>query len=283
MQALDSHSRASEIRAIIKHKPSLKRLYQEIYEKYIDCLNRCPKSGFALELGSGAGFVKQMVPELITSDILPYEGVDQVVDATELPFEDQSISFIGMVNVFHHIPDTERFLQEAQRCLLPGGRLFIVDQHPGYISTPILRFIHHEPFDQRAASWRFESTGPLSGANGALAWIVFVRDRRKFHQSFPNLRLVRYRPHTPLRYWLSGGLNRWNLLPGPAFQFATGMDRILTRISSSLGSFVDIEVVKAGRVGDEEGSPAMRTSDRNPTHARKSPSRLYLGTIERAI
>ena len=120
MQALDSHSRVSEIRAQIQLKPSLKRLYQEIYEKYVECLNRCPKSGFALELGSGAGFAKQMVPKLITSDILSYQGVDQVVDATELPFEDQSISFIGMVNVFHHIPDTERFLQEAQRCLLSG-------------------------------------------------------------------------------------------------------------------------------------------------------------------
>ena len=264
MQALDSHSRVSEIRAQIERKPSLKRLYQEIYEKYIECLNRCPNRGLALELGSGAGFPKQMVPELITSDILPYEGVDQVVDATQLPFEDQSIRFIGMVNVFHHISDTERFLQEAQRCLLPGGRLFIVDQHPGYISTPILRFIHHEPFDLRAASWGFESTGPLSGANGALAWIVFVRDRHKFQQLFPNLRLVRYSPHTPLRYWLSGGLKAWNLLPSPAFPWATRMDRILTRISSGLGSFVDIEVVRAGQVGDEEEIPSTVAADRNP-------------------
>jgi len=256
VQALDSHSRVSEIRAQIENKPSLKCLYQEIYKKYTECLSRCPNSGLALELGSGAGFAKQMVPELITSDILPYEGVDQVVDATQLPFEDQSIRFIGMVNVFHHIPDTERFLQEAQRCLLPGGCLFIVDQHPGYISTPILRFIHHEPFDARVKGWRFESSGPLSGANGALAWIVFVRDRNKFQQLFPKLRLVRYSPHTPLRYWLSGGLKPWNLLPSMAFQCATRMDRILTRISPSLGSFVDIEVVKAGGVGDEEGSPA---------------------------
>ena len=264
MEALDSHSRVSEIRAQIERKPSLKCLYQEIYEKYIECLNRCPESGIALELGSGAGFPKQMVPELITSDILPYEGVDQVVDATQLPFEDQSLRFIGMMNVFHHIPDAERFLQEAQRCLLPGGRLFIVDQHPGYISTPILRFIHHEPYDARAASWKFESRGPLSDANGALAWIVFVRDRNTFQQLFPNLQLVQYSPHTPLRYWLMGGLKDWNLLPGPAFPFATKMDRILTWISSGLGSFVDIEVVKCGQFGDEQEFPSTITAHANP-------------------
>ncbi|MBK8443443.1 MAG: hypothetical protein IPL35_08515 [Sphingobacteriales bacterium] len=35
---------------------------------------------------------------------------------------------------------------------------------------------HHEPFQPEAASWEIPSTGPLSGANGALPWIIFKRD-----------------------------------------------------------------------------------------------------------
>ena len=244
MKALDSHTRLPHIRALLERKPSLRRLYEEVYRDYAACLERCPDRGVALELGSGAGFAKRIVPELVTSDVVPYEGVDEVVDATRLPFGGETLRFIGMLNVFHHIPDVEAFLGEAQRCLLPGGKIFIVDQHPGIISTPILRYLHHEPFDPGAESWRFESTGPLSGANGALAWIVFVRDRPRFRSCFPALCLCEYRPHTPLRYWMTGGLKRWNLLPGWAFGLASRLDRLLARLSPKLGSFVSIEIVK---------------------------------------
>ena len=75
----------------------------------------------------------------MTSDTLPYEGIDRVVDATKMPFEDESVRAICMTNVFHHIPDVEAFT---------GGhssgsrrRVLIVDQHPGWISTPIYKRI----------------------------------------------------------------------------------------------------------------------------------------------
>ena len=180
----------------------------------------------------------------MTSDTIPYEGVDRVVDATMMPFADESLRAICMTNVFHHIPDVEAFLREATRCLIPGGRVLIVDQHPGWISTPIYKNIHHEPFRMNAVDWRFDSTGPLSGANGALAWIVFRRDRKRFEASFPELELTQYRPHSPLRYWLSGGLKPWSLLPQWAFGVATKLDRALIAIAPETGSFVDVELLK---------------------------------------
>ena len=61
---------------------------------------------------------------------------------------------------------------------------------------------------------------------------------------FPKLDLVRYEPHSPLRYWLSGGLKAWSLLPGVAFDAATAVDRALTRLHRNLGSFVTIELVR---------------------------------------
>src|SRR5262249_2507687 len=152
----------------------------EIYRKYRECMNRCPTQGCALELGSGGGFVKEVIPDIITSDLIPYEGIDRLVDATQLPFPDQSLRIICMLNVFHHIPDVARFFEEGQRCLVPGGKIFIFDQHMGWISGPILRHFHHEPCEPNASDWSFQSTGPLSGANGALAWIVFKRDLDRF-------------------------------------------------------------------------------------------------------
>jgi SAM-dependent methyltransferase len=241
---LDQPDRIEDLRALIRRKPFLRRLYREIYGRYAECLARCPSQGVAVELGSGAGFVQELLPEVITSDVVPYPGVDQVIDATKMPFPDGGVRALFLLNVFHHIADAPAFLREAQRCLAPGGRMLIVDQQPGHISSPILRYAHHEPFSPDAARWEFETSGPLSGANGALAWIVFRRDAERFRSLFPGLSVQRYEPHTPLRYWISGGLKRWSLAPGWAFPLATWVDGFLTGISAHFGSFVDIEVLK---------------------------------------
>ena len=241
---LDDPARINELRATIKGKPALRMLYEEVYRKYRDCVALAPGNGIVVELGSGGGFAKELVPGIVTSDVIPYEGVDRVVDATRMPFEDRSLRAIVMFNVFHHIPDAEAFLRDAERCLVPGGRMLIVDEHPGWVGGPVYRYAHHEGYDPNIAEWRFPAGGPLSSANGAMTWIVFKRDAEKFGRLFPGLSLVRYSPHTPLRYWLSGGLKRWTLLPSWAFGAATTMDCCLVGLHDNFGSFVDVELVR---------------------------------------
>ncbi len=248
---MDDPSEAGRLKTLILEKASLRMFYEEIYAKYAESLGRGERMGAALELGSGMGFVKDVIPGMLTTDVLHYPGLDGVMDATRLPFPDESIGLICMLDVFHHIPDVGAFLAEAERCLHPGGRILIVDQHPGWISRPILEYVHREPFHPGAREWAFESSGPLSGANGALAWIVFRRDLHLFKSRFPRLRLRSYRPHSPLRYWLSGGLKRWSLLPGWAFVLASKVDQLLVGISPEFGSFVDIEIEKVASGGEE--------------------------------
>lgn len=243
MEGLDDPRRLDELRSTIQSKPALRAFYADAYRRYARCIARAHPGGALLELGSGGGFVREVIPDIITSDVITYEGVDRIVDATRLPFAEASLSFIGMLNVFHHIPNVEAFFDEASRCLLPGGRVLIVDSHRGWLSTPILRHLHHEPYDDATRDWKFTSTGPLSGANGALAWLVFVRDRERLLR-WPKLRLVDYAPHTPLQYWLAGGLKRWTLLPARAVPAATSLDELLMRVSARFGSFVDIELVR---------------------------------------
>lgn len=240
--ALDDIGRYGEIRRRIAGKPALHAFYLDSYAKYGACLERCPPVGTVLEIGSGAGFAKEVVPGLVTSDFLPYPGVDRVVDACNMPFAHASLRAIFLLNTFHHIPDVGRFLEEAERCLVPGGRLFIIDHHPGILGYPIYRFFHHEPFAPKASSWEFASRGPLSGANVALAWIVFQRDRERFERRFPGLRLLRYEPTSPLVYWLAGGLKRWTLLPARGLPCVKWVEKVLLRISKHFGTYVDIEV-----------------------------------------
>ena len=232
------------VQEILARKAALRRWYFEMYEGFRACSSRCPVEGLTVELGSGGGFAKEVVHELITTDVRPGRGIDRVVDATALPFGASSVRLICMLNVFHHIPDVAAFFAEAVRVLVPGGRVMIIDQHLGVLSRPIYRFGHDEPCDPGARRWSFENSDGRTGANGALAHIVFRRDRARFDRDFPELSIVGYRPHSPLRYWLAGGLRRWSLLPRFGFPMATGLDRLLARLSAQACSFVDVELCR---------------------------------------
>lgn len=240
---LDDPGRFNEIRNIIQKKPSLKNLYIEVYQKYLSSINRSPAGKF-LEIGSGAGFVKDIIPDIIASDILAYPGLDKIIDATQMDFPDASLSCICMFGVLHHIPNAPAFFREADRCLVPGGRILMIEPYLGWFSHFIYHYLHHEPCNCKAEKWEFESKGPLSDANSALPYMIFERDIEKFQHLFPALSICRYEPHTPLRYCLAGGLKKWSLLPEGMFNFASWLDKKLIQCSPKFGTFVDIELIK---------------------------------------
>jgi len=244
MQRLDDRSRAFEIQKAIQKKALLRSFYLDMYRRYARCIEHCPPTGAVIEIGSGCGFAKHTLPHLITSDLISYPGIDCLIDAARMPFGDVSLRTILMLNVFHHIPDVAAFLSEAERCLISNGRLLIIDQHSGIISKHIYRYFHFEHFDLRSPEWSFNAKGPLSSANGALPWIVFQRDRDRFTSGYPSLELLSYRPHTPLKYWLSGGLRKISFVPSRMLSLVTKLDRNLTHKCPDFGSFVDIEIKK---------------------------------------
>lgn len=244
LKILEGALTEESIKAILDSKTSLRKLYLEAYQEYSQCIAKSPPNGLLLECGSGLGFAEDIIPGLFSSDIKSYSSVDIVLDATKLPFKNASTSAIMMHNVFHHIPDVESFFSEAVRCLKSGGRILISDEYPGIFAKYIYKYIHFEHFDHQSTSWSFPSDDPLIDANGALAWIVFVRDIERFRLRFPKLKLERFTTHTPLRYWLCGGMKRWSLLPNNLFNLASRIDKLLIKVSPRLGSFVYIELVK---------------------------------------
>ncbi len=244
MSSLDDHTRVKQIQSIIRRKKSLTKLYFEFYSKYLDCISRSPVGGISLEIGSGAGFLKEIAPRVITSDIIPYKTVDMVMDACRMPFPDSSISSVFMLNTLHHISKTKSFFPELIRCLTPQGRVFIIDQYHGWLSNGIYKYLHHEPYFPDTANWEFETSGPLSGANGALGRIIFYRDRKIFERLYPSLHITQRTPHTPFRYWFSGGLKSWCLLPESLFKLLTKLDNWVAKEFPNTCSFMDIELVK---------------------------------------
>src|SRR4051812_34265251 len=158
---------------IVLGKPFLRRIYLEWYGKLAGGLPEV--GGPVLELGSGAGFFAELVPQAITTEVFLCRGIKSVVDARQLPFADASLRAIVMTDVMHHIPQVERFLAEASRVLMSGGRVLMVEPWVTPWSTFVYQHFHPEPFRPEAAQWEFPASGPLSGANGALPWMVFER------------------------------------------------------------------------------------------------------------
>lgn len=228
--------------AIIQGKPFLRQLYAEWYSEICDVI----PAGDApvLELGSGGGFLKEILPGLVTSDVFRIPDLSLVLDGTALPFRPASLRGIAMTEVLHHIPDAGAFLREAARCLQPGGVVVMIEPWV----TPWSRFVwgplHHEPFLPDTQSWSFPKSGPLSGANGALPWIVFERDREIFRERFPEFEIRSIRVNLPLRYLLSGGVSMRSLMPGWSFPAWLKFEQWLGPWMNTIGTFATIVLLR---------------------------------------
>ena len=250
VDVLDAPETTDARREVIANKPFLRKIYKAWYKRVTEGISLLANDK-VLEIGSGAGFIKEHYTNIITSDIMELKQCDMVVAAEELPFADGELSGIVMVDVFHHIPETEKFLSEAQRVLKPGGKIKMVEPANTWFGRMIYKGIHHEPFDAETSSWSFPSTGPLSGANIALPWIVFQRDKDIFHNKYPALRINNISYHTPFLYILSGGFSYRSLLPGWAFGLAAFVEAMTTPLYPILAMFHTIEVVKIERKSND--------------------------------
>ncbi len=214
---------------IIAERPLLRGIYEQWYRALLAdeaSVPGNPDDGALLELGSGGSLLREACPRVITSDLVA--GVaDRVIDGRQLPFPDASLRALFLTHVFHHIPDVEQFLREAERVLVPGGVIAMIDVP----HTPFARFFfqhfHPEPYDDCAPAWAFDQSDAMLDANQALTWIVFFRDRDRFERLFPGLQIDPPGFLPWLSYLASGGVTRRNLVPSFLVPVFRAFDRLL--------------------------------------------------------
>ena len=107
----------------------------------------------------------------------------------------------------------------------------------------IYRHFHKEVFNIQG-DWASESLCPLSGANIALPWIIFFRDKKKFIGNFPDLIIQKIYFHTPLRYLVSGGLSMRQLLPSFAYSIVKILELALSPFNRYFAMFFTIYLEK---------------------------------------
>lgn len=225
---------------IRKEKFYLRRLYEDFYSEF-----KLKTGGYerVIELGSAGNDIKKIIPDAVTTDILNFD-VDYVVDATKMPYDNDSIgSFVG-VNFFHHIADTGKFLDEIDRCLVFGGKLIIIEPANTFFGRLIWKYFHTEEFDIKAG-WGFEYKD-FNSANGGLPYIVFIRDKKLFNKKYPDLSIRSVKLHTPLMFIICGGFSFKSLLPDNNFiyKLVRWFEYLLSPFNRFLALFYTIEVIK---------------------------------------
>lgn len=227
---------------ILKKKKFLRKIYKDWYTIVQSFLN--DEGSLILEIGSGAGFCEEIIPNVNKSDVLFLPFNHLVMSALDIPFSTESLHTIIMVNVFHHLTAVDQFLVNVQRILKKNGRMIMVEPWMTPWCHWVFTKVNPEPTDVNVKSWRLFSDGPLSGANAALPWIVFHRDKELFESKYPDLRIIHIQPMMPFRYLMSGGLSSWLSFPGFSYSLIDFLENLFAKKMDSLGMFALIVLEK---------------------------------------
>lgn len=221
----------TEFRAVWERKPALRAVYREHYRLML----AWSRPGRTVEVGAGAGNLKDSMPGVLSSDIVPADWLDILLDAQTLPVATGSLANVVGVDVLHHIEYPRRFLVEAQRVLEPGGRVVVVEPAITPVSWLVFKLGHPEPVHLRVDPLADGLPNPTKHpfeSNQAIPTLLAGRHRSRLEREVPELRLVHRQRLSPFAYPLSGGYRPWCLLPA---RFVEPVLRLESRVTPALG------------------------------------------------
>jgi SAM-dependent methyltransferase len=206
----------SKQRSIFEKKRSLFFFYECLFNLLRSEIKSFDAQTKIVEIGTGAGFSTNFLKEFkyLKTDAIDTGIQDALVDAQDLPFDDDSLDVIFGIDVFHHISKPFQFLEEASRCLKQDGKLILIEPAITPFSWPVYKFLHPEPMKWRVAVTKdFQFSGSnVMDANNALPSLIFKNNSRGSLESFE----LRLKYETRLFGFISmlatGGINNsWSI------------------------------------------------------------------------
>jgi len=247
---VDSDELVKVHRQIMLEKPLMNKVFRGFYD---ECRSFDEKyfsgEGNRIELGAGVSFFKEVYPDIISTDIKKAENLDRVLDAQNMDLEDNSVKAFYGLNCFHHFPEPRKFFAELDRTLVKCGGCVLIEPYFGPIAAKMYtNLFDTEIFDKTHKEWESDS-GYMQGANQALSYIVFVRDKEIFEKEFPDLEIVETKVmNNYLKYLVSGGLNFRALLPNFMSPIISLFELILRPFNKILGLHYAIVIRKKARI-----------------------------------
>ena len=230
----------------IDRVPQLKETWEEkavLREVYLDYYQRIKTElvpGLTLEVGSGCGSFKEELGDAITTDIVRSSWINAVADAQALPLKESTVFNIIMIDVLHHLGNPLAFLKEASRVLTRGGKLILMEPAISPISLFFYHFFHAERVDfSYKPNYDFrpaKNDNPFDG-NQAIPTLLFGKYKSFLASLLPEFQLTKKERLSFFAYPLSGGYQRWSLLPAKLAKPILRVERKLEKVLGPISAF----------------------------------------------
>lgn len=224
-QILDHHAHWSK-------KASLRSAYHRFYRLIASRLSSLPDS-LVVELGSGIGSIKDVIPQCVTTDLFPTPWSELVENAYSLSFGDQTVSDLILVDVFHHLQYPGTALAEFHRLLRPGGRVLMLEPHISALGLLVYGLLHPEGVKlNHRIQWLAPAEVSLESpeyytSQGNATAIFLGRTFRSRLRDWSKVEVVRL---SAISYLATGGYTKPQLVVDNALPFLKRAERLFDPI-----------------------------------------------------
>ena len=215
-------------RILWERKPLLQRTYRKMYGEIAAQLAGGAE-GITLELGSGIGHSKDIIPHCITSDTFVAPWLDRVESAYHISYGNGAVSNLILFDVWHHLEYPMGALAEFARVLRPGGRIILLEPAVGLLGVLVYGLFHREPLAllkpiSMGLPKPAEVSSPAPYAAVANCWRMFRRP--DFLAGSTDWKILKVRRFSALAYLGSGGYSGPQLLPLVLLPVAYVMEKV---------------------------------------------------------
>lgn len=206
-------------------------MYRRFYEEIATYINPTLK-GYTVEVGSGMGNVKEVIPDCITTDLFPNPWLDRVEDAYDLSFSANSVANLILFDVWHHLEYPGIALDEFRRVLRVGGRLILFEPAVSWFGRVVYGLFHHEPLGlRRRITWQppvgFDIRNRSYYAAQGNCWRMFCM--KTVPDEIQGWLLCEVSFYPALAYVASGGFSGPQICPSALLPLTSALDRFLRR------------------------------------------------------
>jgi SAM-dependent methyltransferase len=212
-------------------KPLLRTLYGDFYRLIARHLSNLPESKI-VELGSGLGNIHDVIPGCLRTDLFLNAWIDQVENAYQLSFTDESISDLILTDVFHHLKYPGTALKEFFRVLRRGGRVIMLEPCLSALGLLVYGLFHDEPIAiLKDIQWEApEEWSPANidyyAAQGNASRIFLGKH---FCHKLRDWQTIETKQISAIAYAASGGFSKPQLYPALALPLIRRLEKVLGR------------------------------------------------------